>query len=257
MFIVRRRWTRRGLRMVLAGLALGTGWFLYQTRSAAIIEFYALITRPFQSDSALVQQQQLTNARVQELQERVKELEQQNQQLKSLLGYFEDQPQPAITAPVIGRSSDDWWQQVILGRGSRDGVEKGAAVTGIGGLVGRISEVTPHTSRVLLISNPTSRVGATITRSRSMGLIQGQGSKIAVMQFFEKVPDVRPGDTVTTSSVSRLFPSGLPIGRVKSVNLEARGPAPEAQIELIAPINNLEWVIIHPLKRQDELNERD
>ncbi|WP_013324286.1 rod shape-determining protein MreC [Gloeothece verrucosa] len=254
MFIVRRRWTRRGLRMVLAGLALGSGWFFYQTHSAAILELYAVVTRPFQTDSAQIKQQQLTDARVSELQERVKELEQQNQQLKALLGYFEAQPKPAITAPVIGRSSDDWWQQLILGRGSRDGIETGAAVTGIGGLVGRISEVTPHTSRVLLISNPTSRVGVTISRSRSMGLIEGQGSKIAVMRFFEKVPDVRPGDTVTTSSVSRLFPAGLPIGRVQSVNLESRGPAPEAKIELIAPINNLEWVIVHPLKSHEEFN---
>lgn len=254
MFIVRRRWTRRGLRLVLAGLALGSGWFLYQTHGTAILELYALVTRPFQTDSADIKQQQITNARISELEERVKELQQQNQQLKNLLGYFQAQPQPAITAPVIGRSSDDWWQQLILGRGSRDGIEKGAAVTGIGGLVGRISEVTPHTSRVLLLSNPTSRVGATISRSRSMGLIQGQNSKFAVMQFFEKVPDVRPGDTVTTSSVSRLFPAGLPIGRVKSVNIESRGPAPEATIELIAPINNLEWVIVHPLKHHEEFN---
>ena len=77
-----------------------------------------------------------------------------------------------------------------------------------------------------------------------MGYIKGQGSQIATMQFFEKVPDVRPGDTVATSAVSRLFPSGLPIGRVKSVNLES-GPAPQATIELTAPIDHLEWVAVH------------
>jgi rod shape-determining protein MreC len=233
--------------MVLAGLAISSGWFLYHTHGAAILEIYAVVTRPFQSSSDLLQKEQLTNARIQELQARVLELEQQNKQLKALLGYVKAQKQATITAPVIARAPDNWWQQIVLGRGSQDGIEKDAAVTGIGGLVGRVTEVTPHTSTVLLISNPNNSVGAIISRSRSMGIIKGKGSKIAMMQFFEKVPDVRPGDLVNSSNVSRLFPAGLPIGRIKSVNLE-KGPAPEAEIELTAPINNLEWVIVHPLK---------
>lgn len=249
MFIVRHRWTRRGIRMALATLAIGTGWFFYQTHGSAILELYALITRPFQSESTLLRQEKLTNARIQELEQRLQELETQNKQLKSLLGYFKDDSQPNITSAIIGRSPDDWWQQITLGRGSQDGVKVGSAVTGIGGLVGRVTQVNPHTSLVELISNPNSKVGATISRSRSMGIVKGQGSKMAVMQFFEKVPDVRPGDTVTTSSVSLLFPGGLPIGKVKSVKLET-GPAPVAHIELIAPINHLEWVIVHPLKNK-------
>jgi rod shape-determining protein MreC len=67
------------------------------------------------------------------------------------------------------------------------------------------------------------------------------------MRFFEKVPNVSPGDTITTSPVSRLFPDGLPIGRIQSVDLE-KGPAPEANILLTAPINDLEWAVIHPYK---------
>jgi rod shape-determining protein MreC len=80
-----------------------------------------------------------------------------------------------------------------------------------------------------------------------MGLVKGKGSQIAVMEFFEKVPDIKPGDIVTSSPVSQLFPAGLPIGRVQSVNLE-KGPAPEAKIILTAPIDNLEWVIVHPFE---------
>ncbi|GBF83442.1 rod shape-determining protein [Aphanothece sacrum FPU3] len=61
------------------------------------------------------------------------------------------------------------------------------------------------------------------------------------------MPKVQPGDTITTSPVSRLFPDGLPIGRIESVNLE-KGPAPEATLVLTAPINDLEWAVIHPFK---------
>ncbi len=247
MFIVRRWWVRHKLQAVLTGLFLGAAWFVYQTQGAAISELYYWVVRPFQSQSRLALEEQLSDTRILELEQRLAELESQNQKFKKLLGYFESQKQPVITAPIIGRSADSWWQQVTLGRGGQDGIEAGFAVTGIGGLVGRVVQVTPHTSRVLLISDQSSRVGVKISRSRHMGFIQGQGSQMALMQFFEKVSDVRPGDTVTSSSLSRLFPAGLPIGRVKSINLE-RGPAPEAIVELTAPLNSLEWVTVHPFE---------
>jgi rod shape-determining protein MreC len=78
-----------------------------------------------------------------------------------------------------------------------------------------------------------------------MGFMRGQGSNRAVLQFFDKVPDVRRGDAVSTSPVSQLFPAGLAVGRVESVNLD-KSPAPEAIIELTAPVSYLEWVIVYP-----------
>ncbi|PSF37350.1 rod shape-determining protein MreC [Aphanothece hegewaldii CCALA 016] len=247
MFTVRRKWTQHGLQIVLVSLAIFIAWLVRQTQGGAVLELYAILSRPFHSDSALIKEQQLTDRRVWELEQRLKDVEQQNQQLKTLVKYFEAQKKPVVTAPVIGRSADEWWQQIIIGRGSQDGIAVGAAVTGIGGLVGRVVETTPNTSRILLISNPSSRVGASVSRSRSMGRIQGQGSQVAVMQFFVKVPDVKPGDVITTSTVSRLFPAGIPIGRVQKVMLE-KNPAPEAKIELTAAIDKLEWVVVHPLE---------
>lgn len=246
MFIVRRWWDRHGLQTIVAGVVLGSAWLINQSRGSVISELYYLVVRNFEPEAKAALEQRLTNARIQELEQRLAEQQQQNQQLKALLGDVKAQTKPTIVSPIVGRSADEWWKQVILGRGTQDGIDVGFAVTGIGGLVGRVIDVTPHTSRVLLISDPTSRVGATISRSRSMGLIQGKGSQIVVMRFFEKVPDVKPGDTVVTSSVSRLFPAGLPIGRVKSVTLE-KATSPEAIIELTAPINELEWVVVNPL----------
>jgi rod shape-determining protein MreC len=247
MFTVRRWWDRHGIQIVVTGLVLGTAWFLRQTQAGAIAELSALIARPFQGEPKAVLEERLKNARILELEQRVADLETQNQNLKKLLRYFDDPKQRPITAPIIGRSPDHWWQQITLGRGHQDGIQEGFIVMGIGGLIGRVVEVTPHTSRVLLVSDPSSRVGATVSRSRYMGLIEGRSGQTAVMKFFEKVPDARPGDMVTTSSVSRLFPSGLPIGRIKSVNLN-QGPAPEAVIELTAPFNNLEWVVVYEFK---------
>lgn len=243
MYMLRRWWDRHGVAIVLGGLTLSAGWLIRQTQGTAVLEAYQLLSRPFQSGQP--QQEQLTDARVRELQQQLVELESQNQKLQELLDYEKTQKQQGAFAPIIGRSADHWWQQVTLGRGRKAGIEVDSVVMGPGGLVGRVVSVTPNSSRVLLISDSTSQVGTVISRSRSMGFLRGQGSNHAVIQFFDKVPDVRRGDVVATSPVSKLFPPGLPLGRVKSVNLD-KNPAPEAVIELTAPINNLEWVIVYP-----------
>ncbi len=240
---MRRWWDRHGVAIVLGGLTLSAAWLVRQTQGAALFEAYQLMTRPFQVGPA--KEERLTDARVMELQERLVELESQNQKLKDLLDYTKTQKKQGIVAPIVGRSADHWWQQVTLGRGSNDGIKVGYIVMAPGGLVGRIVSVTSNSSRVLLISDATSRVGAVVSRSRSMGFIRGQGSNRAVLQFFDKVPDVRRGDAVSTSPVSQLFPPGLPIGRVESVNLD-KSPAPEAIIELTAPVPYLEWVMVYP-----------
>lgn len=243
MFILRRWWDRHGVAIVLGGLTLSSAWLVRQTQGAAVYEAYQLMTRPFQVGPT--KEERLTDARVMELQERFVELETQNQKLKELLDYTKTQKQQGIVAPIVGRSADHWWQQVTLGRGSKDGIKVGYIVMAPGGLVGQIVSVTSNSSRVLLLSDATSRVGAVVSRSRSMGFIRGQGSNRAVLQFFDKVPDVRRGDALSTSPVSQLFPPGLPLGRVESVNLD-KSPAPEAIIELTAPVSYLEWVIVYP-----------
>ncbi|MBD1998236.1 rod shape-determining protein MreC [Oculatella sp. FACHB-28] len=248
MYTLRRWWDRHGLRMGLVCLALGSAWVLRQTQGAAVFEIYQQVSRPFESMPASADR--IESAETQELQQRLAELESQNQQLQEMLGYVQSRPTEGITAPVIGRSADHWWQQVTLGRGSRDGIEVGGIVAGPGGLVGRITHITPSTSRVLLVSDPTSQVGVTISRSRHMGYMRGQAANRAVMEFFDKVPDVQPGDVVSTSSFSQLFPPGFPIGRVESVNL-SKSPAPEAVIELSAPIHALEWVVVYPNSRTE------
>lgn len=243
MFILRRWWDRKGVAIALGGLTLSAAWMIRQTQGAALFEAYQVMTRPFQLGPT--KEERYTNARVQELQQRLGELESQNQKLKELLDYSKTQKLKGMSAPIVGRSADHWWQQITLGRGSQDGINVGSIVMGSGGLVGRIVNVTPNSSRVLLISDATSKVGAVVSRSRSMGFMRGQGSNRAVLQFFEKVPDVRRGDVISTSPVSQLFPPGLPLGRVESVNLD-KSPAPEAVIELTAPVSYLEWVIVYP-----------
>lgn len=243
MYELRRWWDRFGIPFTLATLGLGTALLIRQTQAGFVMETYQWLTRPFRAKT--LTPEQLANTQNTELRQRLVELESKNQKLEELLGLARSQKVKGVPAAVIGRSADHWWQQVTLGRGSNAGVKEGAIVMSPGGLVGRVTQTTPGTSRVLLLSDPSSRVGVMISRSRFMGYLRGKTGNRAVMEFFEKVPDVRKDDIVTTSSFSQLFPAGIPVGRVESVDL-TKSPAPEATIELTAPINYLEWAIIYP-----------
>ncbi|MGB3571335.1 MAG: rod shape-determining protein MreC [Phormidesmis sp.] len=243
MFALRRWWDKNALKAGLIFLAIGTALGVQQTNGAFINEAFQFLVHPFRGNAT---PESIENSYILDLQQRVVELENQNQKLRELIDYGENSELDITTpAAVIGRSPDNWWQQLTLNKGTKADVKAGDFVTGPGGLVGRITAVTPHTSRVLLLSDPSSQIGAKISRSRSTGYIRGGAGSQATMQFFEKIPDAKPGDVVVTSSFSRLFPQGVPIGRIASMDDET-GPAPVATIQLSVPVSNLEWVDIHP-----------
>jgi rod shape-determining protein MreC len=251
MFALRRWWTRHALKAGMVTLAISSAWLMRHSNGAILYETYHWLTRPLQP--GLSREQQFENSYILELQQRIVELENQNQVLEDLASYEKGLSSPGVTAAVIGRGADHWWQHAILNRGSRDGVAIGHIVTAPGGLVGRVVATSPNTARVLLISDPTSRAGVKVSRSRAMGVIRGQSNNRVVMEFFDKVPDVKAGDVVVTSSFSRLFPQDVPIGRIESIDL-SKSPAPEATIQLSSPLSILEWVVIHPFEPLDSVD---
>jgi rod shape-determining protein MreC len=101
----------------------------------------------------------------------------------------------------------------LSGVASSDQIKSGAIAIGPGGLIGRVTDVSSHSSRVLLISDPTSQVGVIISRTSHMGMLRGQAQNEAMLEFFERDPDVSPGDIVLTSPYSTLYPPGIPSGQ--------------------------------------------
>ena len=252
MLTLSRWWIRYGFRTSMIALTIAGAWWLRSTNGVVLYETYNLLTRPLHLDTD--REQNLEDSYILELQQRLIELERQNQLLQTFSDYTSSVSGPTIQAAVIGRSADYWWQHVILNRGSRHGVEPGYVVSSPGGLVGRVMEVSPNTCRVLLISDLTSQVGAKVSRSRAMGVVQGQSNNQVVIEFFDKFPDVNVGDVVTTSSYSRLFPKDMPIGRIESMHSE-KGTAPKAIIQLSSPLPILEWVVIHPFHPLESIDD--
>lgn len=254
MVTIRRWWDRKALQIGLLALVVGSAWILRQTQGDLVLETYQAITRPLEMlQSGPTPEERLRDARILELQTRIVDLESQKAKLQDLLGYVEKEPLASrpIPARVIGRSADQWWQQVTLNRGRNMGIGEGFVVKADGGLVGLVESVTPNTSRVLLISDLNSQVGVSVSRTAAKGVLRGDSSAEAVLEFYEKVPNVKVGDLVSTSTYSQKFPSGLAVGRIKSLDLK-KLPASVAKIELFPPIRSLDWVAVYPKPENQE-----
>lgn len=243
MKFIYRWWQKFGSQLLWGLISLFVAWLVYYNQGALISEMLYGISSSWGFFPQIDRQALYEERTIQELSNKIVALENQNQNLKKILQYQEKSPDSLIPARVIGRSADAWWKIITIDVGTNKGIKPNHVVMSVGGLVGKVMDVTPNTSRVLLISDYNSRVGATIVRKGYQGFIKGQGSHIGLMEFYAKVGDVKIGDVVTTSNISSIFPPDVPIGKVISINLN-KSPAPEAQIEFTAPIDFLDWVVV-------------
>jgi rod shape-determining protein MreC len=228
----RRRWPLAlALILLLFAVRLSKGAFLNDA--------YALLSRPFWPGPA--QSEWLRSARSAEDQTRLQALANDNARLRQLLGLQQSSGERAISAPVISRQTGGWWQQLVIGKGAIAGVRAGQAVLAPGGLVGLVASVTPATATITLLTDPSSRVGVWVSRTRHQGLLSGVGSARPLLRFLDKDPEARPGDVVVTSPASTLVPPNLPVAVIQSVDVNA-DPAPVAVVQLIAPVQAVDWV---------------
>lgn len=242
-YAMRQWWGRYGVTAGLSVVVLLGAWSFRQSKGRILYELYSQISQPFEVPEE--QANLLVDARIRELSADLAEEQQENQRLRQLIGETPKNLGDPLFAPIVGRSADRWWQNIVISRGKADGISLNDVVVAPGGLVGRVSTVSNHASRVTLVSDSSSRVGVSVTRSRAAGVMRGISGTVAVIEFFEKLPDVKVGDAILTSHFSQRFPSGIPVGTVTSVDLSA-SPAPQVEVELLAPIANLEWVSVYP-----------
>ncbi|MDO5643115.1 MAG: rod shape-determining protein MreC [Paracoccus sp. (in: a-proteobacteria)] len=170
-----------------------------------------------QSYSRIYEQNQELRRELREM-ERWKEaavqLEQQNAKLLAQNNVRIDPSLTSITGVVLTDSGTVFRQSVLLNVGRRDGVVDGWAVMDGLGLVGRISGVGDRTSRVILLSDPSSRIPVLVQPSGENALLTGDNSTLPTLDFIERPENVRPGDRVVSSGDGGVFPPDILIGQV-------------------------------------------
>jgi rod shape-determining protein MreC len=185
-------------------------------------------------------------AQVDQLQLRNRELEGQAgeaQRLSALLNFHDAHPETQmLAAQVIGASADAASHTLFLNRGERDRVRRNQAVITPDGIVGKIVEVFPSTSQVLLINDKDSGAGALLADTRTHGVVKGSGDPDPRLDYVVNDEPVHAGEVILTSGEDRIFPKDLLIGTVSMAN--PGNPFQVIHIRPAARLDRLEDVLI-------------
>ena len=193
------------------------------------------------------------------MQARIYTLDQENMSLKQELELQNSLSEfSTISSSVISRNPDTWVDQIIVGKGSEDGVAVDMSVMSGNGLIGRVAEVSPTTSKILLLSTANqsvNRVSAEVQMPDGPihGIVDDYESNTGLLVMSEIDPSakIEVGKQVVTSGLGGVSPASLLIGVVKEVRMDAFGLFQEVTIEPAGNIGEIRYVTI--IKRGSEV----
>jgi rod shape-determining protein MreC len=187
-------------------------------------------------------------ARVEVLEERRRafdDLERENAELRELLAIADRTELDTVTARVVALAPSNFEWTVTIDVGAADGVERGMPVIDGDGLVGRVIQVTPTASRVLLAIDPSFSAAARTAGTGEVGVLDGRGGDPMVLRLLDPLATVDVGDPVVTSSYQGgVFPAGIPIGTVSQVTGGASPLAREVQVNPYVDFTRLHHVVV-------------
>jgi rod shape-determining protein MreC len=126
-------------------------------------------------------------------------------------------------AEIIGAAASPDFRTVTIDKGTRDGLRPDMAVIAPLGVVGRIVVPSARAAKVQLLIDRNAAAGVLIERTRAQGVVVGAGDDRLQMQYVSEASDVAVGDLVVTSGIDTIYPKGLAVGRIESV--EKNGPS--------------------------------
>lgn len=168
----------------------------------------------------------------------------ENIRLRELMGFKKNSSYKVVSAAVIGRSPSSWSSSLIIGKGSSHGIRKGYVCVGFLGLIGRVVETSPSTSKVMLINDPNLCVSSLSQRSRQEGLICGSLSGVLMMKYLTKESDIKASDMIVTSGLTDTFPKGIVVGTVTEVREEMSGVSRYAIVRPAVDLSTVEEVLV-------------
>ena len=191
-----------------------------------------------------------------ELQVRVADLEAENGKMKQELNLTESLSEyTTVHATVIARNPDQWMESLVINVGANEGIQKNMSVMSGNGLIGRIIEVNPTSSKVLLLSNEQSNDGKVaasiqIKSGSANGIISGYDRKTKeyLMTQVDPTVSVAAGDLVQTSGLGGVTPSSLLIGEVTEAKMDDYGLFQTVRIKPAGEMTDIRFVTV--IKRQ-------
>jgi rod shape-determining protein MreC len=178
------------------------------------------------------------NRRLLQWQQVALKLSAENEAMRGLLKVVPEGGVSYLTARLIGNSGGSYVRTVMVNAGADQGAARGQAAIAEGGLIGRLTEIGRSASRVLLITDLNSRIPVVIPASHTGAVLAGDKSDRPHLIFASEPKAIRIGDRVVTSGDGGVFPPGLPVGVVAS--LDPGG----ARVEPYAELSTLDYVLL-------------
>lgn len=201
---------------------------------------------------------------VNEMQVRIADLEVENEKMRQELNLTETLSEfEPLSATVISRSPDQWMETLVINVGSNDGVRKDLAVMSGNGLIGRVIEVTPNSSKVLLLTSEQSNEGVVSARvqtesgASANGIVSSYDAKTKnyIMTQVDPDAEIKAGDMVITSGLGGVTPSTLLIGEVASAQMDDYGLFQTVNILPAGEMTDIRFVTVILVGERSEVSE--
>ena len=201
--------------------------FVYDTSAL----FLSLMESPFSSFKTygknfnrhlLIQQDaqilESVESKLKASQNKVHGLELRNRELRDLLTLQGDGDAAFITAPCFGQNAFLKSQSLFVKAGSKSGIKRFDIALSENAIIGQVDKVGGKVSRVLLVSDPQSRIPVECESSHQEGVLYGGGDQEMHLNFVKNPQNLQKGELVFSSGVDGYFPRGKPIGRIARVH---------------------------------------
>ena len=175
------------------------------------------------------------NRQLRIISEKARALEIENRLLAKLLNYTSPNDEEMVTVRVVAEEGDAFSHSVIAYIGDEP-VKKGQVAISDKGVVGRVDRVGNVYAKILLLTDINSKIPVMVEKTRIRGILSGDNTPLPKMIFIPLGADLNIGDRIVTSGVAGVFPAGLPIGRVVSVNKN------EIRVKAFSNLEQLDYV---------------
>lgn len=173
------------------------------------------------------------------------QFKQENARLRELLGSPLRQDEHKMVTQVISTGTDPYTDQVVIDKGSMNGVYEGQPIISDKGVVGQVVAVGKITSRVMLICDSSHALPIQVLRNDIRVIAAGNGcTEDLQLEHLPGNTDIRVGDVLVTSGLGGRFPEGYPVGVVSSVKLDTQRAYTVIQARPAAGLQRLRYLLL-------------
>ncbi len=167
----------------------------------------------------------------------------ENERLRSALGFQRQTPYSSIVVQVVSKEVSPTSSSFIINKGAVHGIQKNMAVITPDGVVGKVQAVLDSSARVILLTDPDSVIAVRVQRNREEGLLEGKLNRLS-LKYVSYYADIQEGDLLVTSGFEGIFPKGLPVAVVTSVEKHEAKPFQTVTAKPVVSFSRVEEALV-------------